>query len=418
MELIEASKEFAPEIFAFLKKNHSENGFENGFEDWNYESFFAYGIASMINESLGIGLKPGHVAQTHCFLVEGKEVIGYFKIRHSLTPALRASAAGHIGYMIDRDHRGHGYAKVGLRLAIEKLKAMPDFDDEFILLGCRETNIASLKTQLACGGRLFKVENGENFVMFPLEEDEAAPILDFKPESNSFTTMDTRETHLPSKMIICFFADVIKSLLEEGSIEFLLTLHGETDVPIYHFKGTDVCLMPGIVGGPATGGYAEECIQQGVKKILFAGGAGTLLDNPVGALFVEEEAIRDEGYSYHYLPPLIKAKANRSVMKRIEKTLEEKGIPSKRCRSWTTDAFYRESKEIVALRKSQGAELVEMEQAGLIAMTTYRAVEYGALLYAGDDLSKDEYDKRLWNKRTDIRRGMVDLLLETMKNWD
>ena len=59
-----------------------------------------------------------------------------------------------------------------------------------------------------------------------------------------------------------------------------------------------------------------------------------------------------------------------------------------------------------------------MEQAGLIAMTTYRAIEYGALLYAGDDLSKEEYDKRGWSDRKDVRRGMVDILIETMKNWD
>ena len=351
MELIEACKEYAPEIFAFLKRNHSENGFENGFEDWNYESFFAYGIASMINDSLGVGLKPGHVPQTHCFLVEEKEIIGYFKIRHALTPALRASGAGHIGYIIDKGHRGHGYAKIGLRLSLEKLKAMPDFDDEYILLGCKDWNIASLKTQLACGGKLFKVENGENYVMFPLEEAGSAPILDFKPESNSYTSMDVRMKTLPSKMVICFFAEVIKAMLEEGIIEPLLVLHGELDVPVYHVKGTDICLLPGIVGGAATGGYAEECIQQGVNKILFAGGAGTLLENPVGALFVVEEAIRDEGYSYHYLPAGIKAKANRGVMKRIEQTLKEKGIPSRRGLTWTTDAFYRESKEMVDLRR-------------------------------------------------------------------
>ena len=416
MELRPASIEFAPEIFAFLKRNPSENGFENGYEDLNYESFFAYGIASMIAQSKGESLKPGYVPQTHCFLFDGRKVIGYFKVRHCLTRALRGYA-GHIGFMIDRDHRGKGYAKIGLSMALDYLRSLPDFDDEYILLDCNKDNLPSFFTQLSCGGVLYKVDDHVAHFLFKGKEEIFLdpPVLSFEPLDESKTAGDKSKL-LPGKMIVCFFEEAIEKMKENAQIEPILTLKGENSLTIYHVKGTDVCLMPGRIGGAACAGFAEEAISCGVNRILFLGGCGVLKDIPVGTFLVVKEALRQEGFSYSYLPSGLRAKANKAMMKHMESKLEELGYPYEEVTTWTTDAFYRESTPMIEKMKELGADTVEMEQAGMIALAMYRGIDYGALLYSGDDLSKEEYDKRGWNHRLETRRQMIDVALKILED--
>lgn len=53
-----------------------------------------------------------------------------------------------------------------------------------------------------------------------------------------------------------------------------------------------------------------------------------------------------------------------------------------------------------------------MEQAGCIAVTQFRGVGYGAIIYGGDDISGDGWDNRSWRSRDDIRRRLVDICRE------
>ena len=62
-----------------------------------------------------------------------------------------------------------------------------------------------------------------------------------------------------------------------------------------------------------------------------------------------------------------------------------------------------------AQAKADGASAVEMEQAGLIALALLRGVEYSAILYGGDDLSGEEWDKRGWHSREDVRSSLIGI---------
>lgn len=53
--------------------------------------------------------------ETYCYLWDGDELVGEFRIRHHLTDALRAGS-GHIGYSIKKNCRGKGYGTKGLEL--------------------------------------------------------------------------------------------------------------------------------------------------------------------------------------------------------------------------------------------------------------------------------------------------------------
>ena len=62
--------------------------------------------------------------------------------------------------------------------------------------------------------------------------------------------------------------------------------------------------------------------------------------------------------------------------------------------TWTTDAFYRETREKIARRKKMGAICVEMECSAMQAMCDFRGVEFFQFLYAGDNLDHTTWDPR------------------------
>ena len=77
--------------------------------------------------------------------------------------------------------------------------------------------------------------------------------------------------------------------------------------------------------------------------------------------------------------------------------------------------MFRETRALVEQRKSEGAKIVEMEQAGCIAVAQFRKIDYAAIIYGGDDVSQDEWDNRFWDKRKGIRYNLVMLCRELVK---
>ena len=65
--------------------------------------------------------------------------------------------------------------------------------------------------------------------------------------------------------------------------------------------------------------------------------------------------------------------------------------------TWSTDGFFRETKEKVAYRKSEGCAVVEMECSALSACADFRGATWGMILYTADSLADvDKYDERNW----------------------
>ena len=63
--------------------------------------------------------------------------------------------------------------------------------------------------------------------------------------------------------------------------------------------------------------------------------------------------------------------------------------------TWSTDGFFRETREKVLYRKKEGCSVVEMECSALAACAQMRGAEWGELLYAGDTLANvNQYDER------------------------
>lgn len=243
------------------------------------------------------------------------------------------------------------------------------------------------------------------------------PLLEFDDNDDVFIRPESHRTDLPKieNLVITFFKEVVQELLDEGQIETYIDLKGENDYTFYKFKDDPTLLFHGGIGGPLCGGMMEEAIGLGAKNILFCGGGGALQKMPVGHLIVIREAIRDEGTSYHYAKPSREISVNEAIVEKIVTGLNQLQIPYVIGKTWTTDAFYRETKNRVLRRKTEGAILVEMEQASLIAIAQFRHVKYGAICYAGDDLTNEVWDSRAWKSRKSIRSSLVSICKELVK---
>ena len=212
----------------------------------------------------------------------------------------------------------------------------------------------------------------------------AAPILEFDdaPEAKLNPANFVTEKFQTDKLVITFFPEVMDRLAEDGQIVLERTIPGENPVPIYRFtEEPDVLLTLGQVGCPACAGNLDEFHAMGVTKVMFCGGGGVLDRNiEVGQLLLVDGAIRDEGFSYHYLPPSRVVYTDPAVTEKVRRYLDENRVPYLRGLVWTTDAIFRETPDRIARRKEEGAKIVEMEQAGCIAVAKVRGFAYGALI--------------------------------------
>ena len=243
---------------------------------------------------------------------------------------------------------------------------------------------------------------------YPVLEFDDNPVAKLNPANFAKEKFDT------NKMVITFFPEVVNKLLRRGEIEQERTISGENPLQIYRFADRpDVLLTLGQVGCPACAGNLDLFNALGVTKVMFCGGGGVLDKNiEVGRLLVVDGAIRDEGFSYQYIAPSRVIYTDPAVTEKIINCLEEKGVSYLRGLTWTTDAIFRETADRIDARKGEGAKIVEMEQAGCIAVAQFRGFSYGALIYGGDDLSGDEWDKRGWRSREGVRYDLVSLCKE------
>ncbi len=246
-------------------------------------------------------------------------------------------------------------------------------------------------------------------------EKREFPILEFDPNQKAKIEPAALITkaEVPEYCVITFFSDVIDKMLQSGKLEQISMFYCATvNLPIYqtNYNGTPVGIVQGFLGAAGSAGLLEELIAMGFKKFIVCGGAGVLQKGiQVGHLVVPYAAVRDEGVSYHYAEPSREIECIQHVLDRMEQALQNEHIPYIKAKTWTTDAFYRETEDKVALRVSEGCVTVEMEAAAFFAVSKFRNVLLGQILYGGDDLSGVEWDSRQWVSRDEIRNDLVDL---------
>lgn len=238
------------------------------------------------------------------------------------------------------------------------------------------------------------------------------PILEFDPTPEALIEPSKviRARDLPEHCVICFFGEVIDRVIAEHDAKVVVENRWE-DGPhrIYEilYRGRRLAFFHPGVGAPIAAGLLEETIAFGCRRFIACGGCGVLeKDIAVGNIIVVSGAVRDEGVSYHYLPPDREVIANDCGVNALVKVLNDREVPYRIGKTWTTDAPYRETPNKIAQRKKEGCLAVEMESAALIAVAQFRKAILGQALYGGDDLSGAEWDNREWQSRADVRENL------------
>lgn len=243
---------------------------------------------------------------------------------------------------------------------------------------------------------------------FPILEHDSSPTAIIEPR-RVYKAID-----VPKHCVLCFFQDVIDELVRNGA----RTIHDERwetgKHPVYElsFNGRRLAVLHPRVGAPVAAAMLELMIALGARKFVACGGAGVLDSKiAVGHIVVPSAAIRDEGTSYHYIPPSREVAPHPRALAAIEKTLRRNAMDYIVAKTWTTDGILRETRARMLARKREGCLTVEMEAAAFFAVAQFRRVQFGQILYGGDDLSGDDWDPRNWN-RHQIRERLFTLAAE------
>ncbi len=153
----------------------------------------------------------------------------------------------------------------------------------------------------------------------------------------------------------------------------------------------------GVVGRAVGASFAvlvaEQLFVSGCEFLISIASAGAIADGlPKPCYIMIERALRDEGTSYHYLPPSAYALADSELFATSLAAAEKLSLPVRRGMSWTTDAPFRETALTVANRREQGIHTVEMESAALLAFGQARKKRIIAIAHITNSMGQEKGD--------------------------
>ena len=195
--------------------------------------------------------------------------------------------------------------------------------------------------------------------------------------------------------VINFSQKIMDALIGDGVVELL-----EADrvrcvscyFPVYRVRGTNIGIVKTTVGAPITAALAEEMSYvYSCRKFVMFGSCGGL-DSSIapGKLIVPTHAYRDEGMSYHYAPPADYIEVKNHAF--VASALDSLGVGYVTGRTWTTDAFYRETDLLCARRRAEGCIAVEMEVIAVQAVADFYGLELYNFLYRADNLDAASWE--------------------------
>lgn len=225
----------------------------------------------------------------------------------------------------------------------------------------------------------------------------------------------------PEICIGIFSEKIYKAIAEKYHGEPICLLkHAAGTAAVYkiNFNGTEIALMLPLVGAPIAICCIEEVFPLGGKYFVFAGSCGVLRhDIADGHLIIPTVAVRDEGTSYHYAAPADEIEIDPACVSACKNAMDTLGFDYVEGKTWTIDAFYRETRGKVEKRKEQGCICVEMECAALAAVAQFRDVKFAQFFWAADNLDAPKWDRRGLSRLGETIGDMVfEAAVEVGKN--
>ena len=208
-----------------------------------------------------------------------------------------------------------------------------------------------------------------------------------------------RQKSLPLQNVppICILdpdGDIVRSLVEDHRAEKY------PNWACYHtdlYAFTDHNIRFGIIGCAVGASFAvlvaEELFASGCELLISVTSAGQIVEMREPPYFVLiEKALRDEGASYHYLPPSEFSAIRPGLLSMLDSAFTHATVQVYRGSTRTTDAPFRETEAAIDYCRTIGIMGVEMEAAGLYAFAEARQKPVVCLAHVTNRMARMERD--------------------------
>lgn len=199
----------------------------------------------------------------------------------------------------------------------------------------------------------------------------------------------------PSKALMIFDDEVWEDYIKkQDNIEVSPVKNDKKGVfdnfLIYKYGQENILLVSpadGVGGSAMSAVEMELLIASGINKIVAFGTCGAM-DRKIAknTIIIPTSAYREEGVSYHYLPPSDEVIQDANSISVMNKFFSKYDVPFLNGKAWTTDAVYRETAGKLQTMKNNGCIAVDMELASLLAVAQFRNIGFASFLITDDNI--------------------------------
>lgn len=202
------------------------------------------------------------------------------------------------------------------------------------------------------------------------------------------------DVSVPDVCVLDPDGDIVRRTRDSGRAQ------RDPDWACYHtdlYRLTHEDLELGVVGCAVGASFAvliaEQLFASGCRLLISVTSSGQLLElRPPPYFILIEQALRDEGTSYHYLPPAEFSAISPALLSVMHGAFNELRVPVERGATWTTDAPYRETPNAIDAMKAKGLLAVEMEAAALYAFSASRQKPVICFAHVTNQMARIEGD--------------------------
>jgi uridine phosphorylase len=209
------------------------------------------------------------------------------------------------------------------------------------------------------------------------------------------------EAEIPAICVLDPDGDILRALRREqrASLSTAWACY-HTELYEFDYESERFGIIGCAVGASFAVLLAEQMFVSGCRFLLSVTSAGQIVaQGPPPYFVVIDRALRDEGTSYHYLPPAEFSEADPALVDAVMGALRERRLQVYRGAAWTTDAPFRETAGAIERCRERGILAVEMEAAALYAFARARQKPVLCLAHvtnqmavSGGDFEKGEAD--------------------------
>jgi len=243
---------------------------------------------------------------------------------------------------------------------------------------------------------------------------------EFKPENmlrESRRQKNITDNKLPSICILDPDGDIVRNLVSSGR-GHLNSSWACYHTQLYNFEyaGISFGVVGCVVGASFAVLVAEELFASGCELLISITSSGQIVPKQNPPYFVLiERALRDEGTSYHYLPPSDYVSISSDLLATLKFAFSRLFVSVYTGSTWTTDAPFRETEVAITQARSEGILAVEMEAAALYAFSEACKKPVICFAFVTNQMGKSENDFE--KGESDGAQVAFELIAATAKSW-